>query len=178
MLPSFLYSQDFRNAYWGSTIEKVRKTEKKVDWVSLGKEDKIAFKTYVNNLKCLALYQFYENRLTKGMYVFEERHDTQLGYINDFEGVKMILNSLYGDSFGDEVQWLDEKYKNYYIEDPAKAFTMGFLKFVSNYSTNNTRIHHSLYIRDGEMVHVLIYTSIELEYLYQNNKEKENLKNF
>ena len=49
LLPSFLYSQDFRNAYWGSTIEKVRKTEKKVDWVSLGKEDKIAFKTYVNN---------------------------------------------------------------------------------------------------------------------------------
>jgi len=134
------HSDDFRNTYWGMSIDQVKKTEK--GEILKESDDKITFVETVVNYPALLVYKFAENKLIWGSYGFKQVNDTDDEYLEDFINFNAVLSTKYGKSKNlDKWTNKDSKFK----ENPVSAVKEGDLIMWRSWETPTTDIKLIMY---------------------------------
>lgn len=84
---------DFRQGYWGDSVEEIKKKEGKPD--KYGMENIYTFDTYVAGLSCGAAYRFTNGILTSGKYIFTDINSGNC--IQHYEELVELLTMKYGE---------------------------------------------------------------------------------
>lgn len=89
----FVRDPDFRQGYWGDSVEEIKKKEGKPD--KYGMENIYMFDTYVAGLSCMAGYRFTNGILTSGKYIFTDINSGNC--IQHYEELVELLTMKYGE---------------------------------------------------------------------------------
>lgn len=89
----FVRDPDFRQGYWGDSVEEIKKKEGKPDKFS--EEDIYVFDTYVAGLECGVAYRFTNDKLTSGKYIFTNINSDNC--IQHYEKLVELLTVKYGE---------------------------------------------------------------------------------
>ena len=89
----FVRDPDFRQGYWGDSVEEIKKKEGKPD--KYGMENIYTFDTYVAGLSCGAAYRFTNGILTSGKYIFTDINSDNC--IQHYEELVELLTMKYGE---------------------------------------------------------------------------------
>ena len=89
----FVRDPDFRQGYWGDSVEEIKKKEGKPD--KYGMENIYTFDTYVAGLSCGAAYRFTNGILTSGKYIFTDINSGNC--IQHYEELVELLTMKYGE---------------------------------------------------------------------------------
>ncbi len=149
-----LYAFKFRNNEWGASLNEVIRSEGKepVD----KNEELLVYKDELNNLDCGIIYNFINNELYSGSYIFINKHSNKTLYISDYKELKSLLIKKYGIPIDDKIIWRDDLYK----DDPSSwgmAISIGHLSYGSRWKIDNTEINISL-TGDNYKIHIgIIY---------------------
>ena len=147
---------DFRNNRWDDTKEDVIKTEKEQPPYDTG--DRIGYIRKIANLQTFVYYQFLNNKLAKGYYIFTEEHVNKNSFITDYKSVNTLLKEKYGDPQIDNENWSNDLYK----KQPAQygfAVSVGHLHLFTNWQETETRIDHLIHGDNFKITHLLTYTA-------------------
>jgi len=128
---------DFRNTNWDLSKQKVKSIEKFKLYND--EPEKLFYSGKFLDFPVNVVYIFQKNKLSNGIYVFDQSYDSFEPYIKDFNKVKKGLIKLLGKPLSDTTVWTDNFYKN----NPKKlvsAFTLGHVSFFTEWLTKTTRI--------------------------------------
>lgn len=146
---------DFRNVDWEMSEIQVKKLEK----VKLEKfSDFLMGKTKVAGFNTSLNYKFSSDKLTGAFYKYEINHLVANQYIDDYEKIKKILISKYGEPFSDKPVWKSEVAKNALLDD-GLAISLGQLEIKCTWINEKTTIIHSISGGDSKVTIMTIYLS-------------------
>ena len=140
--PEPIVDPTFRKVKWGMSKEEV------ISYESAGSKihDQETVLGYtditVGGLKTYVGYVFIDNKLYRGVYVFDEKRVNEDRSITDSNSLQAILTSKYGNPSEDKITWLDKS--DYYKDKPGHAVQMGKLIYYSKWETGETEIYLSL----------------------------------
>lgn len=100
---------DFRQTRWGMTKEEVTKSEKLKMIFELN--NKFFYKTSVANRNCNLIYDFENNSLKAGVYIFDIEHTNKNEYIDDYSTLQDMLVNKYGQPKENLKIWKNPLYK-------------------------------------------------------------------
>jgi len=132
-----LFAFQFRNNEWGASQNEVMRSE--------GKEPveknntALSYEEVLDNMECMVLYQFLNNELYTGAYLFINEHSNKTLYIIDYKELKKLLIKKYGNPIKDKIKWGNDLYK----DDPSSwgtAIAIGHLWYESKWKIDNTSI--------------------------------------
>lgn len=166
---------DFRKTRWGMTIEQVKASENIKPWAE--SDDLIVYKITVAIMPTSSSYSFVNNKLARAHYFFEPKHINDTLYIDDFDRVKNILTSKYGEPAEDDVLWKDDLYKDR-PQDYGIAIRTGHLSYRTQWDTPNSRISLYLGPQSGKILFGTRYESKNLESEVLEKKLKEDQEAF
>ena len=162
---------DFRSCFWGMQKEEVKKVEKE----SLKDEDQecLIYSTSLLNIDCYLSYYFTrDNKLYRSGYLFVEKYVDPRSYIIDYQEVKNLIKKKYGKPYFDRKSWTNDLFK----DEPGTALQLGFLGFVSSWSTEKTDIDLILTsINRYKIVMLLSYTSKKYASIIKQKTEQDAL---
>lgn len=162
-----LFSQDFRNVTWGMSKDEVKMNE--IEMLSYDGNDDLSYSNVlINGLNTTILYSFINDQLCVAGYIFEENYINQNNYIVDYDDLKEILISKYGNPTKSDVYWINDLYRDEY-QYWGIAVSMGYVEFSSSWELPNTRI--LLYLR-GENFETTLTISYRSK-IYSNMIEEK-----
>lgn len=156
----------FRGSSWGDSKEDVIALKGEP---APSKDGHFYYKSNSGGFVALVNYEFFNNKLSQGQYIMQEKHDHKGLYIADYGDLKGLLRKKYGDPLLDEAVWTNEKYKKD-VKKRGDAVAAGHLKYHSRWETESTIIDHYLIGANGEISHGLFYKSKQL---LQEAKEED-----
>lgn len=163
---------DYRGVVWGSGPGLAKTAEgKDPDYEEDGV---LAFQTKVAGLACLVAYFYVEDRLVRGRYVFQTKHDNDNDFIDDYNKVKSILESKYGKSTNSRQVWKSET--SFWKDQPntwGSRVRSGDATFVTSWETPASGISLTLSGSDYQVIHAVDYWSKELQYLESSRQADE-----
>lgn len=165
----------FRGIKWGSSKADVKRQEK----AKLLTEDKrrLKYSTTLDELDCLAVYQFARDTLTVAAYFITEEHSNENDYISDYADLKQVLRDKYGTPQENEVSWKNSLYRND-REDWGRAISYGHLVYYTKWETEKTDI---TLILDGDNRQIRLairYDGKKFAHIEKSEKEKRALRDF
>ena len=166
---------NFRNAYWGDSLDTVKKGEDSK--LAQESEDVLAYEDFVAGIHVMAVYFFEENKLTTAYYTMTDTHTNANDYIDDYTKFKKILTDKYGTPPYDKTVWKNDLYKDDY-EDWGTAIKLGHLLFLAGWELDDTSIMITLRGENYKAGVSILYKSKELDYLEKRSDEKENQDKF
>jgi hypothetical protein len=143
---------DFRKTRWGMTKQEVINSERGLrDYNNqLTKED------IINGLSVFVFYEFDNNILVGGHYIFNVEHTISNLYISDYNNINSALDSKYGAQFKYEETWNSDLFKN----KPNKrglALSIGAVSYYTSWKTNRSYIVHQMTGDDDYILHLISY---------------------
>ena len=164
LFPLVLFAQDpafdFRQTRWGMSRWEVRKSESSE--IIKDEADQIAYKATVNSLNVLILYNFNDSgQLYSTAYGFTQEHSNKNDYLVDYLDFEILLVKKYGDPNFHEEAWNNDLYKDE-RENWGLAVSIGHLRYKSIRETDRAKIIHFLKGDNYEILHCIIYQSVEL----------------
>ena len=179
-----VYAQDFRSVSYGMTIDKVREAESIVsETVDLNGYLGLLKEVTVGGFDAEAYYYFIDSTFVAGIYIFLVEHTNENLYISDFQKIKNILTSLYGEPYTDHENWNNSLYKN----NPEKhgfAVSIGHLLYMTvwkviNYdSLTENKVGVMLTGDNYEIKLNAMYTSMDYDKKMEAIKSKQLKKDF
>ena len=168
---------DFRSCFWGMQKEEVRKVEK--EFLEGENQGCLIYSTSLFNIDCYLLYYFTrDNKLYRSGYLFVEEYVDPRSYIIDYQKVKNLIEKKYGKPYLDRESWTNDLFKenDLFKDNPGTALQLGFLSFVSSWSTEKTDIGLILTLNNRyEIVMFLSYTSKEYASIIKQKTEQDAL---
>lgn len=164
---------DFRQADWGMSLKKVKKTEKEKPIIRT--DDLLVYEGSLNALDVRIEYRFLDGQLAGGRYDIVERHWARNDYIASFETFKKLLTKKYGEPAQDEVIWNNAMYRN----SPPNwglAVSMGHLSYLTAWDLPGTRVEMTLAGDDLDIKHEILYGSTAMVGKGQTAAEKQVLE--
>lgn len=152
----------FRGVDWGMSRAEVRKNEKSDP--DADEDLGLLYTTSVNGLDANLLYMLIEDKLIKANYNITESHSNKYLYITDYNKLKELLTTKYGEPTEDKVFWFDDLYK----DDPSDwglAVSIGHLTQIATFETEEADIGVILKGDNYSVDLVIEYISKEYEYL-------------
>jgi len=171
---AFSEDYDFRKTKWGMSKAEVKKNEK-AKFVDEG-ADGFAYKGKLLNFNVLIIYRFLDNKLSEGIYSFEEKHMNDSDYIADFNTIKELLIKKYGAPYFDTYHWKNNMYRED-IQRHGTAISMGHLILLSKWETDRTNIDMILKGTNLNISHGLLYKYKNTDALKSKDAEKKDLNN-
>ncbi len=168
-----LLASDFSIAKWGDSKGSVIVKEEKSNITPFDEDDYLIYKFDIMGMKDVRLvYQFRENKLNLGVFIFKETHETADHHINDFQDVNLIVSKKYGDPMRTGPVWIQDVVPMD-APDLADALIKDKVYFQSVWQTPRTIIEHQLTMRNGEIIHQLVYkpTNDVLGSLFQESSQ-------
>ncbi len=174
VLYSLVSAQDFREVNWGATMSDVQASEEFTP-VATEVENALSFTGKVNGKKVAAVYEFLpDDRLYSAGYVFEEDHTNRNRYIRDYEEISAVLERVYGTPKTTNTIWSNDLYRDS-PQDYGMAVAVGHVQYQASWDTETTLIGHVLHGNDFQILHGVIYSSIELaDEAQQHEQEVED----
>ncbi len=148
----------FRGSSWGDSKEDVIALKGEP---APSKDGHFYYKSHSGGFVALVNYEFFNNKLSQGQYIMQEKHDNRGLYIADYSDLTRLLIQKYGKPLLKDVAWINEKYK----EDVKKwgdAVAEGHLNYHTQWETEATVIDHYLTGAKGDIFHGLFYKSKKL----------------
>ena len=187
----------FRGAYWGTSIEEVKKALKEKDEIVWESGTQIGL---INpNLSYDITYFFIDNKLTNGMFMYNKSHVNANFYLDEYYKMQSILIEKYGAPELNENIWNNDLYKDD-VQHYGLAISVGHLSCLSNWVIHEdnpiieksdkqaqkgdlgppalTNIILRIHGDNFEEKLVLIYNSTEYYHLFEENEKKKNERNF
>lgn len=127
----------FRNARWGMSQKDVRRLEKGKPEVA--EEGMLVWGDEVGGLDVAVAYIFSDGKLVRGRYHSVTTHTNHNAYIVDYETLKKLLTSKYGEPTSDEVVWSNDLYRND-SQRYGMAVAAGHLSAFTTWETPETKI--------------------------------------
>lgn len=149
--------KDFRNASWGMSANKVKKTEKAEPLLLL--DDFLFYKDIYLTYDVHITYFFGKTGLSGAAYVFSTEHDNTSKYLNQHNEIKAELTKQYGEPVKDEEDWENDLYKDA-PEKKDDAIRMGHLNYTTMWETDRTYIVLKLELKYDELTNTLNYYDI------------------
>lgn len=164
---------DFRKTNWGMSKEQVKATEDKKPL----DEDNNGFFYQINidSMDFYCVYQFLEDKLYQGTYLFFGKHTNENDYIYDYENLKETLTKKYGQPKSDKIVWGNDLYKSD-KQEWGLAISIGHLAYTASWETLNTEIGLMLSGDNYKINLAILYFSKELKEWAKQIKEKESSK--
>lgn len=156
-------------------MEKVKATEDKEN-VSPDKKAYI-FETTIADIPCYASFQFINNKLVKGAYLFTQIYGNKNSYIDDYKRIVKLLTRVYGSPKEDRENW--KKGGVFTKDDPNDygfAVSQGYLSYFASWENDKTEVETCLRAGDnfGEIIHAIQYTEKNAQSLLEE-RETEGL---
>jgi hypothetical protein len=161
---------DFRWAKWGDSMAEVKQSEEAK--ATLGNADTLVYTGEVNSLEASIVYNFIDDKLVRGAYVFEGRHSNENRRIDEYNGLKSLLQEKYGKPQSDRMNWS----RNLYRDDPGHwglAVSVGDLSMWADWKTQQTKIRLGLRGDNFKTALVLAYSSTRFEALERETAKKK-----
>ncbi len=170
---------DFRKMRWDMTRKEIIASEMDVlGEPSYNKPDSLRYRLKLSGLSAQLIYVFHEETCYIAMYMFNESHVNENGYIDDYEKIKKILTEKYGEPDVNRVLWKNDLYKN----KPSKhgfAVSIGHLWYGATWVfPNGSAIIHILSGENYKINHLLSYLSPEYDEIEKKKEEQEASSNF
>lgn len=165
---------DFRSCFWGMQKEEVRKVEK--EFLKDENQGRLIYSTSLLNIDCYLFYRFTrDNKLYESGYLFVEEYVDPRSYIIDYQKVKNLIEKKYGKPYLDGESWTNDLVKGSGLS-PGTALELGFLQFVSFWSTEKTDISLILTLNNRYEIGMLLsYTSKEYASVIKQKTEQDAL---
>jgi hypothetical protein len=166
---------DFKKVIWGMLKEQVKESE--TEETPTDGDYYLAYVVEVANMDAYLYYVFANKQLVRTKYYFTEEHTNEKLFIDDYNKLVDILTTKYGIPEYDQGYWSDDLYKKD-KEDWGKAVKYGDVYFQAFWETDTTKILCHLSGDNYEIELAIHYKSKKLEYLEDQEEEKENLEVF
>lgn len=162
---------DFRSCFWGMQKEEVKKVEK--EFLEYEDQECLIYSTSLFNIDCYLLYYFTrDNKLYESGYLFVKEYVDPRSYIIDYQKVKNLIEKKYGKPYLDRENWTNDLFK----DNPGTALQLGFLRFISSWSTEKTNISLILTSNNRYEIGMLLsYTSKEYASIIKQKTEQDAL---
>jgi len=172
-MPQSNSSEAFRSIPWGTSIDDVKKFET----AAIVHEEKgmLCYKTKIANHDALAVYIFTENKLARGKYIFEQEHASDQSYLHDFWEIKDLLTEKYGVSLESHQFWENDLYRDD-VSEWGMAISCGHASFFEEWNVKDSHIELQLYGDNYEVTLAILYESISLKGLLENEKKNSILQ--
>lgn len=159
LIPTSIYSQDFRNVTWGMSPEEVTATEDLPSAEFRGYIDTsgFAYKTFLCNIPVVLNYYFEERKLTSAEYKIDTRlRDEDGSYIRyseeaayevlmrNYNLFNELLTEVYGQPTESVIKWKDGAKKEY-DGDVRQGMINDVVTMNAIWETENTKIYNSIY---------------------------------
>lgn len=157
---TLLPAQDFRNITWGMTVDEVKAIE---DADVLDENASMfVYAVEVAGREALLFYKHVDNKVVRGGYSFQVKHDDKNAYIDDYEVLKAQLTEEFGGPVSDEVVWKNDLYRQD-VDQHGLAVGMGYLILWADWDNGDTRIELALHGNNDLHVLAMNYASISLQ---------------
>jgi hypothetical protein len=163
----------FRGMSWGDSSEKVKELEKWEHVVDL--DNASVYEGMLFGWDTTLLYGFSADRLTGGIYRFDQTYVNANQYLNDFERVKAALVKKYGEPESDIWRWKDRLYRDK-PEMYGDAVERGSLELEAEWDFPDTLIVLSLKGENYEASFTLAYKSLDFIDTMRTELEDEELE--
>lgn len=164
---------DFRDTEWGMSSEQVQSLEKTEPIYP--KKDTLTFKGKVAGKRVDIIYEFKNDKLKAGIYIFTEKNINNNVYIQDYDKTNEFLDLKYGNPESRKVSWNNELYKEkrgYY----GLAVSLGHLALESTWNKEKTTIVHKLSGTNNTIEHSLSYFDKFASDIKNEKFENEEMK--
>jgi len=132
-------SADFRNMTWGMSSKQVQFKERSKFDGMMG-DNILIYEGSLNKIKCSIMYEFLDDALIKGTYVFDKQFVNKSNFWDIYKNFKSLLTQRYGQPDVEDSQaWQNEAYKNT-SQDMWSAIGMGYVTITTQWQTDNTII--------------------------------------
>ena len=183
----------FRGAYWGTSMQEVKATLTDKDEITENDDEILIIKNSDTNDYIIA-YWFVDDKLTHGVYMYDEDHYNKNLYLDEYEKMQSILIEKYGAPELNEWIWSDDLYKDD-VQDYGMAVSLGHLTGITDWKiggmfyntepeSNEDSVPIITNIRLGIMGDnfkigiAICYYSTEYYHLFEENEKKKNERNF
>lgn len=161
---------NFRKTTWGMSKSQVKATESEKpkfenDW-------RLGYLGVVLGMDTRIIYDFANNKLAEGQYLFSEKHTNKNDNIKDYERLKKALIKKYGKPVEDNIHWANELYKSD-LEQWGFAVSLGHLVYLTKWEPKETEIGMMLMSDNYKIKIVIRYFSKDLRGLMKELKEKK-----
>lgn len=153
-------ASDFREVSWGMSKNEVKKIEVGLKVVE-DKEGSLVYSETVAGKDVLLSYDFIDNKLYSGIYMFTKTHENENKYISDLTAINGILKQKYGNPKTGH-NWSNKTfYKD--IDRWGFAVTRGDVDFSFYWDNGETFIVNKLTGGNGKATHMVTFINTELE---------------
>ncbi|WP_417550140.1 hypothetical protein [Methylophaga sp.] len=157
MISSNVYSDDFRGSSWGEDIESVK--AKETAQLINQYPTQLVYKAQIAGIDMAAAYIFSDSKLVSAMYISDQKYLNKNKHIGDYEKLKELLTTKYGEPLIDDIKWL----ANLFRDDPQNhglAISVGQLIYYSEWKSGNTQITNMLGGENQSISLAIIYTDL------------------
>lgn len=173
LVSSVIYAQnDFRKMSWGDSVNELKAKYPNIDWST---DDLDGYKVYftddnIGGLSATIVYFFVNDKFQVGGYIFQEEHNSNNLYYEDFLSISTFLNRKYDMERNEE--WNNEFLRGY-RDMIGYSLSNGYVRIEESYEDENTSILHQIY-GDGDISHTLLYSSA----VFEKSRSKSALDDF
>ena len=139
------------------------------------KKDTLTFRGKVAGKRVDIVYEFINDKLKAGIYIFTEKNSNNNVYLQDYEKTNEFLNLKYGNPDSRKISWNNELYKEkrgYH----GLAVALGHLAFASTWNKEKTTIVHSLSGTNNTIEHSISYFDKSSSDIKTEKFENEEMK--
>lgn len=147
---------DFRNAKWGDSMKTVKEYTYDLTFTEESNVGLMA-ETVVCSYNAYVVYQFDDNELYGGVYLFNIGSTKGGRYIAAYNTVKDALIEKYGNPFEDVIAPMTNQ-DLINVAGDATALELGYVAYVTRWETGNSNIALSMFDQNYEIMFTLVYT--------------------
>lgn len=147
---------DFRNAKWGDSIETIKEYAYDLTFTEESDVGLMA-ETVVCGYNAYVIYQFDDNKLYGGVYLFNIGSTKGGRYIAAYNTVKDALIEKYDKPIEDVIAPMTNQ-NLINVADDATALELGYVVYVARWETENNNITLSMFEQNYEIMFTLVYT--------------------
>ena len=156
-------TKDFQSSNWGDSMEKVKLSESKQEWISSdspdGNQSAIYYEGQVENLPAVIFFAFSNDELVWGRYVFLEQHTDHAKYYSDCTVINNALQKKLGSV---DVQYVFSADTHKQTpEQWGESIYQGDLLVQTDWENNRSEVMHVIFGEIGGVSHAVEYQSIQ-----------------
>lgn len=156
-LSSFATATDFGVAKWGDKRDAIASTEERSNYTPENQMDYLIYGLEVLGIPNARLvYQFRDQSLSQGSFIFKETYSEASAYIRNFDDLTTLISKKYGIPSRNGPIWL-ENVDPSQNPDPGNGLMADKLYFQAVWNTDRTVIEHQLSNNDGKIFHQITY---------------------
>lgn len=148
---------DFRDAEWGMSQNQVKSLE--ITESIYPQKDILTFKGKLAGEKVDIIYEFNNDKLESGKYLFNKKNINNNVYLSDYDKIEKFIDIKYGQPQSKKTHWRNDLYKEKKGLH-GYALSIGHLSFESIWKSNKTIIAHRLSGINNIIEHSITYHDI------------------